>query len=61
MKKDTSKDKPEQSPKRKDRKPGSLKGKIWISPDFDDPCPEIEEMFYGKYEEKDPLLEDAGE
>ena len=31
----------------KDRKPGSLKGKMWMSPDFNDPCPEIEEMFYG--------------
>ncbi|MCY3973345.1 MAG: hypothetical protein OXF52_03995 [Candidatus Dadabacteria bacterium] len=56
MKKDTSKDKPQQSPKRKDRKIGSLKGKIWISPDFDDPCPEIEEMFYGKKEEEDLTL-----
>ncbi|MCY4047945.1 MAG: hypothetical protein OXF42_07575 [Candidatus Dadabacteria bacterium] len=56
MKKDTSKDKLQQSPKRKDRKIGSLKGKIWISPDFDDPCPEIEEMFYGKTEEEDLTL-----
>jgi prevent-host-death family protein len=29
------------------RKPGSLKGKIWISPDFDAVDPEIEKMFYG--------------
>lgn len=35
-----------ENPKRKDRKPGSLKGRIWMSPDFNDPCPEIEEMFY---------------
>lgn len=27
------------------RKPGSLKGKIWISPDFDLIDPEIERMF----------------
>jgi prevent-host-death family protein len=25
---------------RADRKPGFLKGKIWIGPDFDDPLPE---------------------
>jgi prevent-host-death family protein len=27
------------------RKPGKLKGKIWISKDFDDPMPDIEEAF----------------
>jgi len=26
--------------KRPDRKPGFLKGKIWIGPNFDDPLPE---------------------
>jgi prevent-host-death family protein len=26
--------------KRIDRRPGQLKGKIWIGPDFDDPLPE---------------------
>jgi prevent-host-death family protein len=26
--------------KRPDRRPGQLKGKIWIGPDFDDPLPE---------------------
>lgn len=25
---------------RPDRRPGQLKGKIWIGPDFDDPLPE---------------------
>ena len=28
------------------RKPGRLKGKIWISKDFDAPMPDIEEAFY---------------
>jgi len=27
-------------PERKQRRPGSAKGKIWISPDFNDPLPE---------------------
>jgi prevent-host-death family protein len=26
---------------------GSLKGKIWIAPDFDDPIPGLEEAIYG--------------
>lgn len=29
------------------RKPGGWKGKIWISPDFDAPDPEIEKLFNG--------------
>ena len=37
--------------KRKPRKPGALKGKIWISPDFDEPDPELEALFYGEIEE----------
>jgi len=32
----------------KKRKPGLLKGKIWVSPDFDDEDPQINELFYGK-------------
>jgi prevent-host-death family protein len=32
--------KPVKSKTRLDRKPGFLKGKIWIGPDFDDPLPE---------------------
>jgi len=28
------------------RKPGSMKGKIWISPDFDKADKEIEALFY---------------
>ena len=28
------------------RKPGALKGKIWISPDFDKPDLELEALFY---------------
>ena len=28
------------SPKKPKRKPGALKGRIWISDDFDDPLPE---------------------
>ena len=31
------------------RKPGLLKGKIWMSDDFDDEDPEINAMFEGKY------------
>lgn len=30
------------------RRPGSMKGKIWISPDFDGADKEIETMFYGE-------------
>jgi prevent-host-death family protein len=29
------------------RQPGAMRGQIWIAPDFDDPDPEIERMFYG--------------
>ena len=28
------------------RKPGAWKGKVWISPDFDAPIPELDENFY---------------
>jgi prevent-host-death family protein len=28
------------------RKPGAWKGKVWISPDFDKPDPELEDLFY---------------
>ncbi len=28
------------------RVPGSLKGKIWIADDFDEPDPELEDLFY---------------
>jgi prevent-host-death family protein len=35
--------------KRLDRKPGFMKGKIWIGPDFDDPLPkDIIDAFYGE-------------
>jgi len=34
-------------PKLPERKPGSLKGKIWISPDFDAVDEEIEALFEG--------------
>lgn len=35
--------------KRLDRKPGFMKGKIWVGPDFDDPLPkEIIDAFYGE-------------
>jgi prevent-host-death family protein len=30
------------------REGGFLKGKIWISPDFDEPDPELEKLFYGQ-------------
>ncbi|MBI4098306.1 MAG: type II toxin-antitoxin system Phd/YefM family antitoxin [Candidatus Levybacteria bacterium] len=33
--------------KDKPRKFGLLKGKIWVSDDFDDEDPEINKMFYG--------------
>jgi antitoxin (DNA-binding transcriptional repressor) of toxin-antitoxin stability system len=36
-----------------ERKPGALKGKIWISPDFDNEDKEIEALFYeGGYAER---------
>jgi prevent-host-death family protein len=28
------------------RVPGGWKGKVWIAPDFDEPDPELEELFY---------------
>ena len=34
-------------PRPKRREPGSARGQIWMSDDFDDPDPEIERMFYG--------------
>jgi prevent-host-death family protein len=37
---------PASSPKK--RKGGQWKGKAWISPDFDDPMPEVEKIFYGE-------------
>jgi prevent-host-death family protein len=36
-------------PKGPDRRPGQMKGKIWIGPDFDDPLPEeIMKAFRGE-------------
>jgi prevent-host-death family protein len=32
------------------RKPGSLRGKIWVAPDFDAPDPDIEKLFHGEDE-----------
>ena len=32
----------------KKREGGFLKGQIWISPDFDEPDPELEKLFYGE-------------
>ncbi|MGH3830623.1 MAG: type II toxin-antitoxin system Phd/YefM family antitoxin [Pseudonocardiaceae bacterium] len=29
-----------------DRVPGGWKGKVWMSPDFDEPDPELESLFY---------------
>ena len=28
------------------RTPGSLKGKIWLAPDFDEPDQELDDLFY---------------
>lgn len=28
------------------RQPGGWEGRVWISPDFDEPLPELEEAFY---------------
>lgn len=28
------------------REPGAWKGKVWMSPDFDEPDPELEDLFY---------------
>jgi len=33
-------------PKRKKRRGGQWQGRIWISPDFDAPDPELEKLFY---------------
>ncbi|MBI2009798.1 MAG: type II toxin-antitoxin system Phd/YefM family antitoxin [Candidatus Chisholmbacteria bacterium] len=30
------------------RKPGAWKGKVWVSPNFDDEDPEINKLFYGE-------------
>jgi len=35
-------------PSKQPRKPGSLKGQIWIADDFDDLPPELEAAFYGE-------------
>jgi len=32
----------------KKREGGFLKGQIWISPDFDEPDPELEKLFHGE-------------
>jgi len=37
---------PAAAPKR--RKGGIWKGKVWISPDFDEPLPELERAIYGE-------------
>jgi prevent-host-death family protein len=37
---------PAERPKK--RQGGFLKGQIWISPDFDEPDPELERLFYGE-------------
>ncbi len=37
---------PYQEPPPPKRVPGSLKGKIWISPDFDEPDKEFEALIY---------------
>ena len=47
---------PYREPERPKRVPGSLKGKIWISPDFDEFDKELEEMFYGE-----PIERPSGE
>jgi len=35
---------------REPRKPGGWEGRVWMSPDFDEPLPEFEALFYGDYE-----------
>ena len=37
---------PAEAPKK--REGGFLKGQMWISPDFDEPDPELERLFYGQ-------------
>jgi prevent-host-death family protein len=32
----------------KKREGGFWKGRVWVSPDFDDPMPEFEKLFYGE-------------
>jgi hypothetical protein len=36
---------PAETPKK--REGGFLKGQIWVSPDFDEPDPELERLFTG--------------
>ncbi len=44
-------------PKKFDRKPGRLKGQIWMSPDFDDPLPpDILTGFFGEDDNPDDPL-----
>jgi prevent-host-death family protein len=37
---------PPEPPKK--REGGFLKGQIWVAPDFDEPDPELERLFYGE-------------
>ncbi len=32
----------------KKREGGFLKGQVWVSPDFDEPLPELEKLIYGE-------------
>jgi prevent-host-death family protein len=47
---------PLETPKKGKRPLGLYKGQIWISPDFDDPDPELEKLFYGENDDEDPLV-----
>ncbi len=47
-------------PKKPKRIPGSMKGEIWISDDFDAPM-DIEDEFYATYENWDRFFEDTPE
>ena len=38
------------------RLPGAWKGKVWMSPDFDEPDPELEELLY-----KGPIFPHEGD
>jgi prevent-host-death family protein len=38
------------------RVPGGWKGKVWMSPDFDEPDPELEDLFYNGLPDEDDRL-----
>ena len=46
MSRKPSSSEPAEKPKK--REGGFWKGQVWVSPDFDEPDPELEKLFYGE-------------